>query len=92
MGMSDQRHAPVALPPAMTRLGRPQGRFGPFTEYIASTGFRSTDHPARTDRNLKLTSDHSEAKNAWNNTSSTPPRLHAVVLIEQEQKIVVQRV
>jgi hypothetical protein len=56
------------------------------TENLASTGFRSPDRPARINWNLKLTSHHSEAKNAWNCTSSTPPRLHAVVLIEQVTK------
>jgi len=52
------------------------------TENLASTGFRSPDRAARTDRNLNLTIHHFEAKNAWNYASSTPPRLHAVVLIE----------
>jgi hypothetical protein len=81
MGMGDQRHAPADLPPEMARLGGPQGPFGRVRKILPLTAF-----DPRTYRNLKLTSHHSEAKNAWNYTSSTPPRLHAVVLMEQGTK------
>jgi hypothetical protein len=45
MGVGGQRHAPVALPPGMTRyplyrrLGRPQGRSGLVLKILPPPGF-----------------------------------------------------
>jgi len=53
MGVGGQRHAPAALPPAMTRypfyrkLGSPQGRYGQVRTISSPIGIRSPDRPAR---------------------------------------------
>ena len=52
MGVADQRHAPVALPPGKVRyplyrrLGGPQGQSGRVWKISPPTGIRSPDRPA----------------------------------------------
>jgi hypothetical protein len=86
MGMSDSTPRPGRFTAGNGMAWWALGPVWMGTKNLASTGFRFPDCPASTDQNLKLTSHHSEGKNAWNYTSSTPPHLHEVVLIEQGNK------